>query len=55
MTLGALLAVQPLVGFREVENLIGIFMIVRGVINVLLAFGLKLNREKLEALIESEH
>lgn len=53
LVLGVLLLVQPFLAFRDFENLLGACQIVRGVINIILAFGLKLNREKIEEIMKS--
>jgi uncharacterized membrane protein HdeD (DUF308 family) len=53
LVLGLLLLIQPFVGFTSLENLVGLIQIVRGVVNVVLAFVLKLNREKMEEIMES--
>ena len=54
LVLGLLLVIQPLVGFSSIENLLGVVQIVRGISNVILAFELKLNREKVEEILNSE-
>ena len=54
LVLGLLLLIQPLIGFTSIENLLGVVQIVRGVVNVILAFVLKLNLEKVEEILTSE-
>ncbi len=51
MLIGAYILLQPLIGFPSLAILIGIFQIVRGIINVLFAFDVKRNQKLLEAEI----
>lgn len=51
MLIGADILLQPLISFPSLAIIIGIFQIIRGIINVLAAFDLKRNRKFLEAEI----
>ena len=55
MVLGISLLLQPLFAFRAFEILLGTCQIVRGMVNVILALGLKLNREKIEEIMNPGH
>jgi uncharacterized membrane protein HdeD (DUF308 family) len=50
---GVYLLVQPLIGFASLATLIGIFQIIRGIVNVMISFGVKHNRNKIETELEN--
>lgn len=49
--IGAYILLQPLINFPSLAILIGIFQIIRGIINVLISLSVKRNRKLLEAEI----
>jgi uncharacterized membrane protein HdeD (DUF308 family) len=51
--IGVFLLVQPFIGFPPLATLIGVFQIFRGIINLLISFGIKHNRKALELAINS--
>jgi uncharacterized membrane protein HdeD (DUF308 family) len=53
LIIGGYIMVQPFVGFPSLATLIGTFQIVRGIINLLISFGIRHNRKELEAVINA--
>ena len=53
LAIGGFIMLQPFLGFPALATLIGTFQILRGIINLLISFGVKLNRNKIESELES--
>ncbi len=53
LAIGGFIIVQPFVGFPAPATLIGTFQILRGIVNLLISFGLRHNRKELEAVIDA--
>ncbi len=49
--IGIYIIAQPLIGFPSLATLIGIFQIIRGIINVLISLSIKRNRKLLEDVL----
>ena len=53
LIIGGYIMVQPFLGFPAIATLIGTFQIVRGIINLLISFGIRHNQKELEAVINA--
>lgn len=53
LLIGAFLTVQSFTGFLRIALLIGIFQIFRGIVNLLIAVGIRRNRNEIETELKS--
>lgn len=51
LVIGGFLLGQPFIGFFQLATLIGLFQIIRGIINLLISFSVRYNQTKLAAAI----